>query len=143
MGCAAAVCPWGPVCIHSTRSGLSTQPYFSPVLWVPPGTGLLQLASPWSGGCSVAFSMKSYPLVRTILPVRFSSHSHQHFYSLLAHHTLRCSGPSSSGLLTWAHTSPPLLILPFHDGEGPHNTDYFSQEYEEKLIKTLAFIFRV
>lgn len=122
---------WG---VHSTP--LSTPASLLTNAVVPPETGLWQLASPWSGGCSVAFRIKSHPPVRTILPIAFSSQPCQLFHSPLAHQTLRSSGSSSSGL-TWAHAWPPLLILPLHAGEGPHKTEHFSQEYEVELIKTL------
>lgn len=46
---------------------------------------------------------------------------------------------SSSGLLPWAHSGPPLLILPLQVGRGPHNTEN-SEEHKEELIKALLLL---
>ena len=46
---------------------------------------------------------------------------------------------SSSGLLTWAHSGPPLLILPLQVGRRPHDTEN-AEEQEEELINALLLI---
>lgn len=45
---------------------------------------------------------------------------------------------SSSGLLPWAHSGPPLLILPLQVGRGPHNTEN-SEEHKEDSSKHCCF----